>query len=177
MPGPTFHRSVARACGFGAILLVTLTQITPVLADMVLSLDGDYVVPIGEDDMDPGYGVGVRGGPRLDLKVLTLTPELVAEYRDLGGVSQPRIYQGMGGARLGVGAVIRPEVFAHIGVGHVTFDRVFDDRTSLAADVGLGLDLTILPFINVGAHGAYNVLAGSPTLRWANLGGHVTFVF
>lgn len=155
---------------------LTTCWLVPARADTILGIDADYVVPVDEDNLDPGYGFALRGGPRLDLKLLTLTAEMMGTMRKFEGSLGPRVYEGKVGARLGVGAIVRPNVFGHVGLGHARFPEGYDNRTELAADFGLGLDFTVLPLMNLGVHGAYNFLGDSPSLDWATLGGHVEFV-
>lgn len=89
----------------------------------------------------------------------------------------------MVGVRLGLGAILRPVVFAHAGVGHGTFSSPTGtdlDRTGLAYDAGGGIDFTLLPLLNVGVYGAYNFLAsksGADALKWASLGLNAELVF
>jgi hypothetical protein len=136
-----------------------------------------------EDGTDPGAGVDLYFGPRLDLKLLTLTTEISAGFHDFGGPLEPTVYRALAGGRLGIGFIIRPSVFAHLGVGHLREDAPFgtgrDGRTNLAGDLGLALDFTVLPLIDVGIQGSYNAVAGgsnSDAFEWLQAGAHVTFV-
>jgi hypothetical protein len=137
-----------------------------------------------DDATDPGLGVDVYFGPRLDLKLLTLTTELSAGVHDFSGGTDPTVYRALAGGRLGVGFIIRPSIFAHLGVGHLRQDVLFgadrEGRTNLAGDAGIALDFTILPLIDVGVHGAYNFVSGgddSDAFEWLLGGAHITFVF
>lgn len=124
-------------------------------------------------------GGQLRFGPRLDLKLLTLDAELGLGAHKMGGELSPTVYRGVVGSRLGLALGIRPSIFAHIGVGHVDYASVTPDLTHLTADVGLALDFTLLPLIDLGAHAAYNTIAGDGTLSpfsFATVGGHITFV-
>jgi hypothetical protein len=114
---------------------------------------------------------------------LTLTTEVSAGFHDFGGDLDPTVYRAMGGGAIGIGAIIRPSVFAHIGVGHLRFDDPFADdragRTNITADLGAALDFTILPLVDLGIHGSYNVLAGDDdydAFEWLQAGAHITFV-
>jgi hypothetical protein len=80
--------------------------------------------------------------------------------------------------------VIRPSVFAHVGVGHLRYDVPItgdrEGRTNVTGDAGLALDFTLIPLLDLGVHGAYNVLAGgenSDSFSWLQAGVHATFVF
>jgi opacity protein-like surface antigen len=133
-----------------------------------------------------GAGVDVFFGPRMDLGLVALTTELDAGYHDFGGAADPTVYRGMAGGRLAIGAVVRPSVFAHIGVGNLrwnTLPGISDDRdsrTNLATDLGVGLDFTLLPLVDLGLQLSYNSIAGgsaTPAFDWAQVGAHVIFVF
>jgi len=123
-------------------------------------------------------------GPRMDLGLVALTTELDAGFHDFGGVVEPRVYRGMAGGRLSLGAVIRPSVFAHIGVGHLRWNDfpgdTRDSRTNLATDLGAALDFTVLPLVDLGVQLSYNAIAsgsGEPAFDWMQAGAHVIFVF
>jgi hypothetical protein len=135
------------------------------------------------DATDPGAGVDVTFGPRLDLKLLALTTEISAGFHDFGGRYDPTVYRILAGGRLGLGFILRPSIFAHLGVGHVREDELFglgrEGRTNLAGDVGLALDFTLLPVIDIGIQGSYNAVAAgddSDAFEWLQAGAHVTFV-
>jgi hypothetical protein len=114
---------------------------------------------------------------------LTLTTELSGGFHDFSGELDPTVYRGLAGGRLGVGVIIRPSVFAHIGVGHLRYDDPFGDgrdgRTNLAGDLGAALDFTILPLVDLGVQASYNTVAGdddNDAFEWLQAGAHITFV-
>lgn len=167
----------------GAAALVALPR--SAAADTVVGIDVNFNNAIAGDDSDSDSGAGVDlfFGPRLDLTILTLTTELSAGYHDFGGDFDPTVYRGLVGGRLGLGAIIRPSVFAHLGVGHLRFDDLIGDgrdgRTNLAADLGAALDFTLLPLVDLGIQGSYNIIAGdddADAFEWLQAGIHVTFV-
>jgi hypothetical protein len=152
-------------------------------AETVVGIDLNFNDSLVGEDAGNGAGVDVFFGPRLDLAILTLTTELSAGFHDFAGELDPTVYRGMAGGRLGVGVIIRPSVFAHIGVGHLRFDDAFGDgrdgRTNLAGDVGAALDFTILPLVDLGIQGSYNTIAGDDdddAFEWLQAGAHITFV-
>jgi hypothetical protein len=152
-------------------------------AETVVGIDLNFNDSLVGEDAGNGAGVDVFFGPRLDLAILTLTTELSAGFHDFAGELDPTVYRGMAGGRLGVGVIIRPSVFAHIGVGHLRFDDAFGDgrdgRTNLAGDVGAVLDFTILPLVDLGIQGSYNTIAGDDdddAFEWLQAGAHITFV-
>jgi hypothetical protein len=152
-------------------------------ADTVVGVDLNFNDSLAGEDSGNGAGVDVYFGPRLDLAILTLTTELSGGYHDFAGELDSTVYRGMAGGRLGVGVIIRPSVFAHIGVGHLRFDEPFGDgrdgRTNLAGDVGAALDFTVLPLVDIGVQGSYNTIVGdddTEAFEWLQAGVHVTFV-
>jgi len=135
---------------------------------------------------DTGAGVDIFFGPRMDLGLVALTTELDGGFHDFGGAADPTVYRGMAGGRLAIGAIIRPSVFAHIGVGHLRWNDfpgvsdVRDSRTNLATNIGAALDFTLLPLVDLGVQLSYNSVAGgsdTPAFDWAEAGAHVIFVF
>ena len=152
-------------------------------ADTVVGVGLNFNDSMVGDDAGNGAGVDVFFGPRLDLAILTLTTELSGGFHDFSGELDPTVYRGLAGGRLGVGVIIRPSVFAHIGVGHLRYDDPFGDgrdgRTNLAGDLGAALDFTILPLVDLGVQASYNVVAGdddNDAFEWLQAGAHITFV-
>lgn len=155
-----------------------------VAAQTTLGVDLSFNDAVDQTDTDAGAGIDIYFGPRLDLAILTLTTELAGGYHDFRGALQPTVYRALAGGRLGVGVGIRPSVFAHLGVGHLRYDELLgagrDGRTNFAGDLGLALDFTILPLIDVGVQGSYNMIAAGDNVdafEWYQAGAHVTFVF
>jgi hypothetical protein len=152
-------------------------------AQTTLGIDLAFNDGTDQTETDSGAGVDIYFGPRLDLAILTLTTELSGGLHDFGGPLDPTVYRVLGGGRLGVGFILRPSVFAHVGVGHLRLDELVgpgrDSRTNLAGDLGLALDFTVLPLMDIGLQGSYNVIAGgsdSEAFEWLQAGVHVIFV-
>lgn len=147
---------------------------------MPFSVDANYAQPILVEDATHGYGGQLRFGPRLDLKILTLDSEIVAggvAFYDERGDPAAQSFHGLLGPRLGILWGIRPSVFSHLGIGHTNFVAA-SSQTSLAGDVGLALDITFLPVIDIGAQAAWNFVAGdqlSPQTQYLTAGLHITF--
>jgi hypothetical protein len=183
----TSTKSASRWATFGSALALAggaALWCGDAAAANTLGVAVDYTDGLDEPGTDPGGGVEIYFGPRMDLAILSLTTELSGGFHDLGGAFNPSIYRLVAGGRLGVGVIIRPSVFAHIGVGHLRYDVPFtgerEGRTNLAADAGVALDFTLIPMLDLGVHGAYNVLAGgenSDAFQWLQAGVHATFVF
>jgi hypothetical protein len=181
-----FFRSAAPvAAAVGAVMLTGLSWSGSAAAANTLGVDLSYNDAVNEAATSGGAGVDVFFGPRMDLGLVALTTELDAGFHDFGGGLEPTVYRGMAGGRLTLGAVIRPSVFAHIGVGHLRWNDVpgsdvRDSRTNFATDLGAALDFTILPLVDLGVQLSYNVVAAGssePAFNWMQAGAHVIFVF
>lgn len=181
-PSRSVRRTLPQLCAGAAVAFAALSLVPrSAAADTVVGVDLNFNDGIAGDDASSGAGVDVFFGPRLDLAILTLTTELSGGFHDFGGDLDPTVYRLLAGGRLGIGAIIRPSVFAHLGVGHLRFDEPIGDgrdgRTDVAGDVGAALDFTILPLVDLGIQGSYNVVAGGEEpFEWLQAGAHVTFV-
>jgi hypothetical protein len=170
--------------GLAAAAAVTVAWPRSAAAETVVGVDLNFNDAIVGDEASSGAGVDVYFGPRLDLTILTLTTELTGGFHDFGGDLEPTLYRGMAGGRLGIGAIIRPSIFAHGGVGYLRFDDPIvgggrDGRTNFTGDLGLALDFTLLPLVDLGIQGSYNVMAGNDdydAFEWLQAGAHITFV-
>ena len=167
-------------------MLACLSWSGSAAASNTVGVDLSYNDAVGANNgSDAGAGVDIFFGPRMDLGLVALTTELDAGYHDFGGAVAPTVYRGMAGGRLALGAVIRPSVFAHIGVGHLRWNDfpgsdARDSRTSLATDLGAALDFTVLPLVDLGVQLSYNAVtagSGRPAFEWMQAGAHVIFVF
>lgn len=175
-------RFVAAGLGLAAIA-VGVAWSDAAAAQTTLGVDLSYNDVMDEAGTNGGAGVDIYFGPRLDLAVLALTTELSGGFHDFGGSLEPTVYRGMVGGRLGLGFIIRPSVFAHVGVGHLRYDELIgsgrDGRTNVATDLGLALDFTVLPLVDIGIQASYNSILGgesSTAFEWLQAGAHVTFV-
>jgi hypothetical protein len=149
-------------------------------AEVPFSVDANYAKPLDVGDATHGFGGQLRFGPRLDLKLITLDSEIVAggvAFYDAQGDPAAQSYHGLLGPRLGILWGLRPSVFSHLGVGHTRF-APDQNQTSLAGDLGLALDITFLPVIDIGGQAAWNFVAGdgtSPQTQYLTAGLHITF--
>lgn len=147
-------------------------------ASVPVSLDIDYALPVDAGPVGDGFGGALRFGPRLDLKLLNLGAEMSLGVHDFSGPLGPTLYRGVVGTRLGLGILVRPSVFAHIGVGHADWAST-SDLTHLTLDAGAALDFTVVPAVEIGAHVAYNLLFGNGSVDsfgFLAIGGHLTVV-
>jgi hypothetical protein len=136
-----------------------------------LAFDVDYANRFDTDDS--GFGGAVRFGREYDVVLLSLTPEFMANLNQFSGPGSPTEFAGMAGGRATIGKIIEPGVFAHVGVGHVSQP---DSLTGLGFDLGLTVDLTLIPAVDLGVHGAYDSVGwGDETFDWYRLGAHLAF--
>jgi hypothetical protein len=145
-------------------LLVPATALAALLCAFFVSPSASASPTIGADlDIgfplhsrgDSGGGFGIRLGQELHVPLLVLTPEIGFTYHNFSGDYGPKIYRGIIGARLGIGEILRPGAFVHVGLGHFV-PTIGDNQNAFTLDAGGFLDLTVIPFLNVGVHVAYN---------------------
>jgi hypothetical protein len=147
-------------------------------ADTEIGVDLDYGLGI-DTVADGGGGFALRLGQQLHIPAIALTPEIAFGYHSFSGGGEPAIYSGLGGVRLGFGEIFRLGPFAHLGLGHIDYDLPGDPNdTAFQYDLGAFFDLTILPLVNIGVHGAYNELRAGDTgtFQWATFGAHVELI-
>lgn len=151
-------------------------------ASTTIAGDLDLHVPVSINGVGSGAGFGIRVGQELHLPLVSVNPEIGFTYASFSKDEPPRVYRGIAGLRLGVGELIRFGVMAHVGFGHVSWEPAPKNysHTGLTYDAGMFVELTALPLLNIGIHGAYNRVAekdGQPDpLQWLQLGLHATLV-
>jgi hypothetical protein len=164
-----------------AALLAFSMAPTPARADILVGIDVDGVEPFNSDAAFGG-GFAVRLGTQLHIPLLAITPELVFSYANFGEEYGPSIYRGMIGGRVAIGEIIRFGVYGHIGIGRFDLDveGQSPSGSDVSYDLGLALDFTVIPFLNLGVHAAYNRFGESDdrdAFEWLTTGAHVEFVF
>lgn len=174
----TERRSIIRPALIAATFTALASLADPARADIVIGGDLEYAFPV-DSDAESGPGFGVRLGNQMRLPAVALVPEVAFTYHGLTGDFGPNVYRGVGGLRLGISEILRPGIFGHLGVGHLSADFAGRDvsHTAFTYDVGAFLELTLLPLLNLGLHGAYNSLTGDGDLQWITAGLHVDLVF
>ena len=120
-----------------------------------IAIDFDYNDALEAPASNAGGGGALRLGQQFDAFLISLTPELGGSYHGFGGNDRTKLYSGFLGGRLAIGKILEPSIFGHLGVGHL---QGIDTRTAPVMDAGLALDFTLLPLIDLGVHGAYNVM-------------------
>jgi hypothetical protein len=137
-----------------------------------LAFDLDYTNGL-VSDVGSGMGGAVRFGREYDLLILSLTPEFMGSLDKFAEPGNELAYAGLAGGRATIGKVVEPGVFAHVGAGHA--DLPGDGLTGLALDLGLTLDITLIPAVDFGVHAAYDSVSWGDqgTFDWYRLGAHI----
>jgi hypothetical protein len=164
-----FLSAAAFTVSFGSVALATQTQ---------LALDLDFAHPLAESAVDSGGGGVLRLGQQLDLAAITVTGELGLGYHTFGGVEGPRDYAAMAGGRLAIGKVLEPGAFIHIGASRLVDE--FEASWSPEMDMGLFLELTIFPLVDLGVHGTYVhrfATTDTGSFKYLMVGPHVALLF
>jgi len=177
---------------YRAALVAAALVFSPAVAAAQLQLGAELeaIFPGGDElGNDTGVGYAGRLGYAIDGPMIEIVPELRIGYVNFAEpADKTRLDVGLwrytAGLRLGVGEILRPTVFAHIGYGDVVFGgpggTIFEEGFGDSAftwDAGLAFDLAILPLIDVGVHGAYNRLETSTAVDWWSAGVHAVLDF
>lgn len=149
-----------------------------------LSLDADVAVPVTPERVSSGFGGGLRLGYELNAVIVSLTPEVGADYHGMTGDLAPGVLRGFAGGRVMFGALVKPGVYGHVGYAHVSYGDVngidIPSRGAPTFDGGLALDLTFLPKIDLGAHAGYTLVTRNddgPANGYLVAGLHAALVF
>jgi hypothetical protein len=181
----TAARTAAASLALGAVLAAA----TPASAGGTLDVDFNFATLVGPERLL--YGVAGRAGWRFDLGPAWIQPEAGGEYMAvpccLNGV-QIHVARVLGGARLGatdrIGGVVEPSLFGHAGYGWLA-----PSMNGPTFDVGVALDVRLVPRFRFGVQGAYNVVTVPPspsylaevmspyTVQWVSFGVHAGVSF
>lgn len=123
-----------------------------------IAVDIDFSNALDALGTTTGGGGALRIGQKFKLLFVSLTPELGGSYHAFGGDDETRLYSGFLGGRLGFGKMVEPSIFAHWGIAHL---EGLQTRTGSVLDGGLAIDVTVLPLIDFGVHGGYNVMSNA----------------
>ncbi|HLK41143.1 MAG TPA: hypothetical protein VKU41_30540 [Polyangiaceae bacterium] len=131
-----------------------------------------------------GTGFKVRLGSQFHVPLVRLTPELAYGYEhffavdDTGTTFDWNTHRIMGGIRLGLGELIVPNLYGHLGYGwRSTADPTVPSAGGLAFDAGVALDLHLIPHLSFGPHVEYAMIDASPFVpQWLALGVHADLV-
>ena len=151
--------------------------------DLNLGLDtGD--LPIDSGGIAPG--ASLRLGYELPLPVVRIIPEAQLGFSqftedDQGNPTQS-VLVGRAGVRVGIGGVIGPALYAHVGYARIDGEGsdFVVQSSGLSYDAGLSVDFTLLPIINLGVHGGINAIVDDgreKTFQWFDIGIHAEVNF
>jgi len=182
MPSLARHRYEFRSIVGWVFCMGLCAVAAPAHADFLLGADLDTALPV-KSPAGNGGGFAVRLGYHVHVPFAALTSELGFTYDGFSGGDgddQATVYRGLAGLRLGIGEIFRIGGFAHVGLAHLESDPGAAERehTGFSYDLGVLLEFTAVPFLNIGAHAAYNQSThpdGEP-FQWTTIGGHVDFI-
>lgn len=135
------------------------------------------------------FGGGITGilGYRFNVGPAFIAPEAGGGYMLFdAGSDYVRFHpaRAFGGVRFGVGRIVQPQIFAHLGYGWL--GGLSDlDLKGYTADAGIALDFNLIRVLSLGLHGGYVVTRVEPseggpvsstpqTISWINAGVHLT---
>lgn len=174
-------RALRRAAAFSTVSLSLVAAPGLASADPFIAADADGAFPTtGSNLLNGGGGFNVRLGSQMHLPLLRLAGEVGYGYEHLFAYQAPSdwtTHRAFAGARLGVGELLVPFVFGHVGYGWRTTPDNSYSGSGVAFDAGAGLDLN-LGIIAVGGHLGYAVIEAQPaTPQWVIAGLDATIVF
>jgi hypothetical protein len=141
-----------------------------------IAVDFDFGTALDAPGTKNGGGGALRLGQKFDLLLISLTPEIGGTYHAFGGHDETRLYSGLIGGRLGIGKIVEPSIYGHLGLAHVAG---LETRTAPIMDAGLAIDLTLLPLIDLGFHAGYNAMFprdDGSALKFVTLGAQAAIV-
>jgi len=176
-----------------AVVACALAGAREARADVSLAGDADLGVPVDQAPqryLSTGAGFDFRAGWRFRVpyQSIQIVPEIALGYTDLAA----HLVRVRPGLRVGIGRLLVPYLYGHVGWGWTNFDPLGARDTSattawtsahgLSLDTGAGLDVTILRRLTVGAHLGYNVVGVASTsvtplswrAKWMSFGLNVT---
>jgi hypothetical protein len=174
-------RKIGRFLGLAlAVSGASILLASPAYAKTMVSGDFDYGASAGSN-IGTGWGFGIRLGQRFHVPLIALDPEIGFTYHAFNDTPSPTMYRGIAGLRLGVLEVLRPGVYGHVGVGRIDFDHRPDaSHTAFTYDLGLFLDLSVIPYLDLGLHAGYDGIASGDrvdAVNWWTFGFHAAAVF
>jgi hypothetical protein len=149
-------------------------------ADTAIAADAELAVPISTTGQLLGVGFAGRLGHRFRVPLITFTPELGGDYHTFdGNVATLGAVRGIAGARLGIGEIIRPTAYAHLGYGYAWYSGGHGSFDGFTYDFGVALDFVLLPLLDLGLHASYaSILTAHDTgANWIALGVHAALIF
>jgi len=157
-----------------------------------LGVDVEGAIPVNVpqfvdgNNLTGGGGFKLRAGEQIRLQGgLRFTPEVGYGYEhlfatdDVGNAYDWDMHRVFAGARLSIGRIVAPVVYAHVGYGwQATGDPTVQGAAGLAFDVGGAIDLRVIPHLNLGAHLEYAEIDAQPyAIEWIAVGVHADVLF
>lgn len=161
-------RSLLVAASVAGVVALGLGERDARAGDFIIGADGYAAIPFGaSQNPSVGYGVDGRLGYRLSLGPIFLQPEIQGGFVSF----DPTLFTRFGGgARVGLGGIVQPSLYAHAGYG--TANQGVSGGFRM--DAGLALDIRVVPFLSFGAHVGYDMLGtGGDPLHFIAAGGQV----
>jgi hypothetical protein len=159
-----------------AALAFALVASNEARADLVIGVEAGPLLRLDPpSDESIGFNFGGRVGYQLDLPLIAFTPEVKLVFDGLPQAANVQSARVMAGARLALGEVLAPVAFAHGGYGSISGNG----GKGLAIDLGVGLDFTPIPFLDLGIFASYNRVFDDPDVKihWLSVGAHAAIVF
>lgn len=172
------------------ILLLTVAFSSPAAAKIVYGMHLGLNKQIMDDgnDYEGGLNAELQAGLPLPFPLFDL--ELEAKLgatswaSKINGEDSGLITRGSLGLRGGINFAIYPYAYAHIGYGKISSYK-YGGFTAPIGEVGIGFDITAIPYIRIGVFGAYNhafiggdakLTGGDDDLQWFAYGLNMSYV-
>ena len=130
---------------------------------MIYSLNAGLNKPILDDGNDYEGGMNIELVGQLPVPFPFFNVELEAKlgantFTRVGGGDNAMLLRGSVGLRGGVNFAAYPYGFVHVGWGSLSgpWAHSADSVGAPIGEIGIGLDVTALPYVRIGLFGAYN---------------------
>jgi hypothetical protein len=171
------------AAAFAALTATSIAAPARASLGIGAEVSPDFVLgSTANTDNARGFGFAARLGYKLPIPLLKITPEGKLAYDRLPAFDATlNTFRAMAGARVAVDLfLIAPTVFAHYGYGRYSGSSSMGDVSAggQAIDVGAGVDLTMIPVIDLGVFLSINrVSADQGNLTWLAVGAQAVIGF
>ncbi len=148
--------------GLVPVVLAIVAYASPVQAKHIYTLNVGATNPILDDgnDFQGGMGFELKAGMPIPFPFFDI--ELEAKigrhgWNGKGTNGNASMFRGSVGARGGVNFALFPYGFVHVGYGRLS-DWVYAKEPVAGPnlEVGIGLDVTAIPYMRIGLFGSYN---------------------
>lgn len=167
-------RALSPALASGLAVATALAFAGEARAGLVVGAEMDAAAPLDAPTARAGFGFFGTLGYRIGLGPVFLQPEAQAGYLSFltpsANLPAPRATRILGGARLGLGRMVQPTLFGHVGLGWLGAGQ-----EGPALDAGVALGFKLIPYLRFGAQVAYNVVtlpSEGAALRFFSYGVH-----